>query len=363
MFKKDFITTTSSFEGYRINKYLGIVDERIVVGAGFLSDLFASFTDIVGGRSGKYEQRIKELYDALLSGIQRQAYKKGANAIVGLKIDVDEISGKNVSMFMATAVGTAVHIKRDETLFDVKQENNIIESAIDAKDIEKAILSEKYNQKLLDANMNLKDKALIIEELSNKQIQIPIKILVDVIMQVDTNIYDTAIDEKQNQFQTILAYFSLYDSHDVARELNARLFFIKGDKKLFYFIYDNIVDVNYEEILPLIDSVAPNVLSHTVFRTLLKYKNTYTIKDVDFINKLIYKLKQLLQVNDNKENSNFPWECGTCGQKNSARNIYCKGCDRARNGLTQQQELLIKEIILHINKINIIINSKLKQND
>ena len=34
----------------------------------------------------------------------------GANAVVGLKIEFDEISGKGKSMFMVTAYGTAVII-------------------------------------------------------------------------------------------------------------------------------------------------------------------------------------------------------------------------------------------------------------
>lgn len=358
MLKKEFVTTTSNFEGYKIDRYFGIVDERIVVGAGFLSDLFASFTDTVGGRSGKYEQRIKELYDLLISGIQRQANKKGANAIVGFKIDVDEISGKGMSMFMATAVGTAVHITKDKTQTADGQGRDSFENAIDAKDMERAILSEKYNEKLLNTAIDFKEKVHIIEELSGKQIQIAIKVLVDVIIQVETNMYDTAVDERQTQFQEILAYFGLYDSRDVANELNSRLPDMKGDKKLFYFIYENIVEVNYEDSLALLGTVRMDVLTKTVFKILIKYKNTYIANDIEVINKIIYKLKQLLQISEEELNADSSWVCGKCGQKNSAKIIYCKACERGKNGLTQQQELLIKEIILHINKINIILKNK-----
>ena len=44
--------------------------------------------------------------------VEREAQRLGADAIVGLKIDFGEISGKEKSMFMVSAVGTAVKISR-----------------------------------------------------------------------------------------------------------------------------------------------------------------------------------------------------------------------------------------------------------
>lgn len=39
-----------------------------------------------------------------------KARQVGANALVGVKIDFDEISGGNKSMFMVSAVGTACDV-------------------------------------------------------------------------------------------------------------------------------------------------------------------------------------------------------------------------------------------------------------
>ncbi len=49
------VTTTALVEGRPVQEYLGIVTGEVIVGANIGRDLFASITDIVGGRSGKYE--------------------------------------------------------------------------------------------------------------------------------------------------------------------------------------------------------------------------------------------------------------------------------------------------------------------
>ena len=53
------VTTTPSIEGHAIRDYRGIVIGEVIVGANLFRDLFASITDIVGGRSGKYENVLK----------------------------------------------------------------------------------------------------------------------------------------------------------------------------------------------------------------------------------------------------------------------------------------------------------------
>ncbi len=46
------ITTTPNIEGQRIIEYLGLVTGEAIMGANVVRDIFASITDIVGGRSG-----------------------------------------------------------------------------------------------------------------------------------------------------------------------------------------------------------------------------------------------------------------------------------------------------------------------
>ncbi len=52
--------------------------------------------------------QLTSLYNEAIQKIQKAAHEIGANGVVGLSIDMDEISGKSKSMFMLTAIGTAV---------------------------------------------------------------------------------------------------------------------------------------------------------------------------------------------------------------------------------------------------------------
>ena len=49
------VTTTSTLDGKRITKYLGLVSGEAILGANIFRDLFAGIRDIVGGRSAAYE--------------------------------------------------------------------------------------------------------------------------------------------------------------------------------------------------------------------------------------------------------------------------------------------------------------------
>ncbi len=102
------ITTTNNIDNAVITQYLGLVSSNIVVGTNFFSDFAASIKDIIGGQSSSYQRNLDEMYEKAISAIQQKALDLKADAIVGVKLDVSEISGNGKSMFMVTAVGTAV---------------------------------------------------------------------------------------------------------------------------------------------------------------------------------------------------------------------------------------------------------------
>ena len=72
-------------------------------------DLFASIRDIVGGRSGAYENVLKEARETALKEMQDTARMMGANAVIGVDLDY-EVIGQGGSMLMVSASGTAVRI-------------------------------------------------------------------------------------------------------------------------------------------------------------------------------------------------------------------------------------------------------------
>lgn len=103
------ITTTHQVDGKPIQDYLGIVTGETIIGANLFKDLFASITDLVGGRSSTYEKVLREAKDAALQEMQQKATQLGANAIVGVDLDYETL-GKANGMLMVTASGTAVKI-------------------------------------------------------------------------------------------------------------------------------------------------------------------------------------------------------------------------------------------------------------
>ncbi len=101
------ITTTPSIEGKTITAYHGIAVGEAIMGANVVRDVFASITDIVGGRSGAYESKLQDARDTALMELEQRAVAMGGNAVVGVDLDY-EVVGQ--SMLMVSASGTAVTI-------------------------------------------------------------------------------------------------------------------------------------------------------------------------------------------------------------------------------------------------------------
>ncbi|ASS65628.1 MULTISPECIES: YbjQ family protein [unclassified Paenibacillus] len=101
------ITTTPTIEGRPIQEYTGIVNGEAIMGANVVRDFLASITDVVGGRSGAYEGKLKQARDIAIEEMRQQAARLGANAIVGVDLDYEVVRD---GMLMVTCSGTAVRI-------------------------------------------------------------------------------------------------------------------------------------------------------------------------------------------------------------------------------------------------------------
>lgn len=113
--KDILVVTSSSIEGIKIKRYLKPVSAHIVAGTNIFSDFLGGLADVFGGRSETYQKQLTSLYNEAIERVKYAAYEIGANCVVGLSIDMDEISGKGKSMFMLTAVGTAVILEKATT--------------------------------------------------------------------------------------------------------------------------------------------------------------------------------------------------------------------------------------------------------
>ncbi len=100
-------TTTPTLEGHQVMHYYGVVTGEAILGANIFKDIFAGIRDIVGGRSGAYEQELKKAREIAFDEMNQQAQSLGANAVVGIDVDYETV-GSNGGMLMVTVTGTAV---------------------------------------------------------------------------------------------------------------------------------------------------------------------------------------------------------------------------------------------------------------
>lgn len=102
------ITTTPSIEGHPIKAYHGVVCGEAILGANIMRDLFASITDIVGGRAAAYEQELGRARQIAFDEMSQQAAALGGNAVVGVDVDYEVVRD---GMLMVNISGTAVTIE------------------------------------------------------------------------------------------------------------------------------------------------------------------------------------------------------------------------------------------------------------
>jgi uncharacterized protein YbjQ (UPF0145 family) len=126
------VSTTDVLDGWSIAQHLGIVSGHVVAGTNVFSDIFASISDIFGGRSHTYQRYLMDIEKEVIAIVSRKAELLGANCVIGLRIDHDELSGGGKSMFMVTAHGTAVFAQRSLQGTTISLRSS---EAIDGRDI------------------------------------------------------------------------------------------------------------------------------------------------------------------------------------------------------------------------------------
>ena len=101
------VTTTPSISGKQIKAYHGVIAGEAILGANVVRDLFAGITDILGGRSGAYEEELGKAREIAMRELEERAAQCGANAVVGVDLDYEVIN----NMLMVSASGTAVTVR------------------------------------------------------------------------------------------------------------------------------------------------------------------------------------------------------------------------------------------------------------
>ena len=104
-----FVTTAFDFQGYKITKNIGIVRGIIVRSRSIIGNIGAGFQALVGGNITLYTQLCEKTRIDAFEAMIRQADAMGANAIIGMRYDANEIAQGITEVL---AYGTAVFIEK-----------------------------------------------------------------------------------------------------------------------------------------------------------------------------------------------------------------------------------------------------------
>ncbi len=105
------VTTTNTVPGMEVVEYKGLATGEVVAGINVIKDIGAGLRNFFGGRSAGYEEELIRARNQALEELKQNAAKLGANAVIGLSVDVESIGGQGGSMLFVSVVGTAVVVK------------------------------------------------------------------------------------------------------------------------------------------------------------------------------------------------------------------------------------------------------------
>jgi uncharacterized protein YbjQ (UPF0145 family) len=331
------VTTTSSLDGPKIKQYLRPVSAHVVAGTGLFSDFAAGLSDVFGGRSKTYQKQLVSLYTEAVEKIKLAAYEIGANCIIGLSIDMDEISGKGKSMFMLTAVGTAVIIENVANKPIEEFENASIERINLLRD-KKNLLQKAETNKLV---FNDETWSFITENQIHEAFPYMLKKLSR--ETEEEQAYSESIPQSYQQFVDYVD--SLPDS--IKTDLLYENVFNNENKKLEVILCKVIKELNlfdFKKCMSLLQD--NNFLKQKIGVRISTYgKLFYNEQDVKELEDICGYINEKFPIRGKKSTKKTLmsseekeiWIC-ECGKTNDGdMELFCKGCKKDIYGFTENE--------------------------
>ena len=103
------ITTSTSLEGYRITKQLGLVRGITVRSRSILGNMAGGFMTIFGGKSVIYTELCEKTREDALQLMISHGREMGCNAIINMRYDANEVMS---GLTEVLAYGTAVVVEK-----------------------------------------------------------------------------------------------------------------------------------------------------------------------------------------------------------------------------------------------------------
>ena len=353
--KQILVVTTSSIEGLKIKKYLKPISAHVVAGTNVFSDFAASFTDFFGGRSNTYQNQLTSLYNDAIEQVKMAAFEIGANCVLGLTVDLDEISGKGKAMFMITVVGTAVVI---DNLASDNDSNTEEDSVSDSVSFEKIQTLHRKRRIIEDSTKEswLLDDGIWEFITQNK---------IDEVFPRLIKKYRFYIgDEKQAFYKRLITYINNLPEPKKVKLVYAELIAEKEESKIQE-LYKIISDLQLLDLKFIIDVLVNNEFADKkkALQVLALPKPFYNKDDVNDL----LTIKQLIesefteraqrstkkQLLSSKEKEIWTCECGEVNDLESGEN-KCYRCTRDLYGFKPEQINPRTAIAMIDNRIDLI---------
>lgn len=331
--KDILVITTSASERLKVIKHLKPVSAHVVAGTNLFSDFLGGLSDVFGGRSDSYQKQLTSLYNEAIEKIKYNAHEIGANCVIGLSIDMDEISGKGKSMFMLTAIGTAVVIEKEENkktllitnekfenvgierINDLRQRKNILNKAIKE--------SLAYNDETWDF-------------ITSNQVDEIFPYIME-----STVVYETALNTKFISYISALdkdkAIDLLYNQILNEKRDNISIYLAKVIKELNLFDFKGVMilleNLNFKK--QKIGLVISNY--DKLFYDKNDVENLNIIKDF-ILNNFKERGKKSIRPKSLLKEEKEIWNCTECGSdSNNDIGELCKNCDRDIYGFIKNE--------------------------
>lgn len=108
MIQSHLITTGYNFDGYKIVKYINIVQSEIVLGTGFFSEISATVSDALGTTSTAMANKLLQAKREVKYILIQKSIRMGANATIGIDFDITTLRN---NILVVSATGTAVVVE------------------------------------------------------------------------------------------------------------------------------------------------------------------------------------------------------------------------------------------------------------
>ncbi|MEQ3664411.1 MULTISPECIES: YbjQ family protein [unclassified Olleya] len=359
--KDIIVTTTASIVGMKVVKHIQPVSAHIVLGTNVFSDFLGGLTDVFGGKSSSYQKRLNSIYEDAITKIKYSCYEVGGNCVLGLKIDIDEISGKGKSMFMITAIGTAV-ISKHENGNEIKQKTIAEKISVDEiNDLrQKNLIIKKAKEDTLNFN---NDTWQFIT--SNQMIEVFPFLLTKLSYFLNSNYPENKINEFTEKLKIYIDNLSDENKHKILYN-----FILKNDdnttineiktiiKELFLLDFDLTIELIQNE----------NISKNKIGLSIATFdKSHYDYNDIEGFNRITESINNSFpkrgtkslkkQILSSKEKE--VWIC-ECSKTNNATNEYCSSCENDIYGF-KSSELQPKQVIEYIVEKITIINELTKE--